>query len=129
MSRPQPIRVLVIDDSAFSRQVITRMLAASPLVDVVGVARGGEELLRLLKRGAEFPQELLTENERLQDVEEENRHFADRYVEVEEVGGDSRPSHSGRRGAGTRRAATILHSPASAYRSSSRSVRSTRSRA
>jgi len=46
VSRPQPIRILVIDDSAFSRQVITRMLAASPLVEVVGVARDGEDALR-----------------------------------------------------------------------------------
>jgi two-component system chemotaxis response regulator CheB len=41
-----PIRVLVIDDSAFSRQTITRMLRTSPLVEVVGVARDGEEALR-----------------------------------------------------------------------------------
>ncbi|MCZ6781747.1 MAG: chemotaxis-specific protein-glutamate methyltransferase CheB [Proteobacteria bacterium] len=40
------IRVLVIDDSAFSRQTIMRMLRTSPLVDVVGVARDGEEALR-----------------------------------------------------------------------------------
>lgn len=40
------IRVLVIDDSAFSRQTITRMLESSPLVEVVGVARDGEEALR-----------------------------------------------------------------------------------
>jgi two-component system chemotaxis response regulator CheB len=40
------IRVLVIDDSAFSRQTITRMLEGSPLVEVVGVARDGEEALR-----------------------------------------------------------------------------------
>ena len=40
------IRVLVIDDSAFSRQAITRMLDASPLVEVVGVARDGEQALR-----------------------------------------------------------------------------------
>jgi len=46
MSRPEPIRVLVIDDSAFSRQVITRILSASPLVDVVGVASDGEDALR-----------------------------------------------------------------------------------
>jgi len=38
--------VLVIDDSAFSRQAITRMLENSPLVKVVGVARDGEEALR-----------------------------------------------------------------------------------
>lgn len=40
------IRVLVIDDSAFSRQTITRMLQTSPLVEVLGVARDGEEALR-----------------------------------------------------------------------------------
>jgi chemotaxis response regulator CheB len=46
MSDDTPIRTLVIDDSAFSRQAITRMLEASPLVKVVGVARDGEEALR-----------------------------------------------------------------------------------
>jgi two-component system chemotaxis response regulator CheB len=45
MKRRSPIRVLVIDDSAFSRQAIIRMLRASPLVDVVGIARDGEEAL------------------------------------------------------------------------------------
>lgn len=40
------IRVLVIDDSAFSRQTITQMLETSPLVEVIGVARDGEEALR-----------------------------------------------------------------------------------
>ena len=40
------IRVLVIDDSAFSRRTITRMLESSPLVEVVGVARDGEDALR-----------------------------------------------------------------------------------
>ena len=40
------IRALVIDDSAFSRQAITRILEASPLVEVVGAARDGEEALR-----------------------------------------------------------------------------------
>ncbi len=46
MSRRELIRSLVIDDSAFSRQTITRMLKTSPLVEVVGVARDGEEALR-----------------------------------------------------------------------------------
>jgi two-component system chemotaxis response regulator CheB len=46
MSDAAPIRALVIDDSAFSRQAITRMLQSSPLVEVVGVARDGEEALR-----------------------------------------------------------------------------------
>lgn len=41
-----PVRVLVIDDSAFSRRTITRMLERSPLVCVVGAARDGEEALR-----------------------------------------------------------------------------------
>jgi two-component system chemotaxis response regulator CheB len=45
--RPQEkLRALVIDDSAFSRQTITRMLRSSPLVEVVGTARDGEEALR-----------------------------------------------------------------------------------
>jgi two-component system chemotaxis response regulator CheB len=45
--KPQdPIRVLVIDDSAFSRQTITRILGGSPLVEVAGVARDGQEALR-----------------------------------------------------------------------------------
>jgi two-component system chemotaxis response regulator CheB len=38
--------VLVIDDSAFSRRAITRMLEASPFVEVVGAARDGEDALR-----------------------------------------------------------------------------------
>ena len=46
MSGVLPIRALVIDDSAFSRQAITRMLQTSPLVEVVGSARDGEEALR-----------------------------------------------------------------------------------
>ncbi len=46
MSAVAPIRVLVIDDSAFSRRTITRMLERSPLVEVVGAARDGEEALR-----------------------------------------------------------------------------------
>lgn len=40
------IRALVIDDSVFSRQTITRMLKKSPLVEVIGVARDGEDALR-----------------------------------------------------------------------------------
>ncbi len=46
MSGQRPIRAVVIDDSAYSRQAITRMLDSSPLVEVVGVARDGEEALR-----------------------------------------------------------------------------------
>jgi two-component system chemotaxis response regulator CheB len=43
---PDKIRVLVIDDSAYSRRTITRMLESSPLIQVVGAARDGEEALR-----------------------------------------------------------------------------------
>ena len=46
MKRLDSIKILVIDDSAFSRQTITRMLETSPLVEVVGVARDGEDALR-----------------------------------------------------------------------------------
>ena len=45
MESRRAIRTLVIDDSAFSRQTITRMLDRSPLVEVVGVARDGEDAL------------------------------------------------------------------------------------
>lgn len=44
--RHEAIRVLVIDDSAYSRRTIIRMLEQTPLVDVVGWARDGEEALR-----------------------------------------------------------------------------------
>jgi two-component system chemotaxis response regulator CheB len=37
------IRVLVVDDSAFVRQALTRMLAAAPDIDVVGTAADGQE--------------------------------------------------------------------------------------
>jgi len=41
-----PIRILVIDDSAYSRRTIVRMLERSPLIEVVGWAPDGEEALR-----------------------------------------------------------------------------------
>jgi two-component system chemotaxis response regulator CheB len=41
-----PIRVLVIDDSPFSRRTLTRILESSPCVRVVGFARDGREALR-----------------------------------------------------------------------------------
>ncbi len=40
------IRVLVIDDSAFTRRTLVRMLDGSPLIEVVAWARDGEEALR-----------------------------------------------------------------------------------
>jgi two-component system chemotaxis response regulator CheB len=46
MTATGPIRVMVIDDSAYSRRTIIRMLETSPMVEVVGWARDGEEALR-----------------------------------------------------------------------------------
>lgn len=44
LERP-PIRALVVDDSAFVRKVVREMLARQPDIEVVGVARDGEEAL------------------------------------------------------------------------------------
>ena len=44
------IRVLVVDDSAFVRKVVTQMLSRSPFIEVVGAARDGEEALELVER-------------------------------------------------------------------------------
>lgn len=45
MSKP-PIKVLVVDDSAFMRKTISAMLGSDPRVAVVGLARDGEEAVR-----------------------------------------------------------------------------------
>ena len=45
-----PIRVLVVDDSAFVRKVVTEMLNRSDALEVVGFARDGEEALELVER-------------------------------------------------------------------------------
>lgn len=39
------IKVLVVDDSAVMRQVLTQILQSSPLLEVIGVARDGREAL------------------------------------------------------------------------------------
>ena len=44
------IRVLVVDDSAFVRKVVSQMLARSPFVEVVGTARDGTEALEMVER-------------------------------------------------------------------------------
>ena len=41
------VRVLVVDDSAYVRKMMTQMLTRSPFVDVVGTARDGKEALEL----------------------------------------------------------------------------------
>ena len=44
----QLIRTLVVDDSAFVRKVVREMLSRSPFIEVVGVARDGEEALEMV---------------------------------------------------------------------------------
>ena len=44
------VRVLVVDDSAFVRKVVTQMLARSPAIEVIGAARDGEEALQMTER-------------------------------------------------------------------------------
>jgi two-component system chemotaxis response regulator CheB len=39
------VRVLVVDDSAYVRKVVTQMLGRSPFIEVVGSARDGQEAL------------------------------------------------------------------------------------
>ena len=41
------IRVLVVDDSAYVRKMMSQMLTRSPFVDVVGTARDGQEALEM----------------------------------------------------------------------------------
>ena len=43
------IRVLVVDDSAFVRKAVGRMLATADDIEVVGFARDGEEGLALAR--------------------------------------------------------------------------------
>ncbi|HYD85281.1 MAG TPA: chemotaxis-specific protein-glutamate methyltransferase CheB, partial [Opitutus sp.] len=42
-----PIRILIVDDSAFVRKVVREILASSPGIEVVGTARDGEEALEM----------------------------------------------------------------------------------
>ena len=44
------IRVLVVDDSAFVRKVVTQMLSRSPFIEIVGTARDGIEALEMCQR-------------------------------------------------------------------------------
>lgn len=48
MSAESKIRVVVVDDSAFMREVLRRMLERSLVIEIVGSARNGEEGLRLV---------------------------------------------------------------------------------
>lgn len=46
---PQPIRVLIADDSAVMRTALSRMLDASPQIRVCGTARNGQEVVEKTK--------------------------------------------------------------------------------
>ena len=45
-----PIRVLIVDDSAYVRKMVRQMLASSHLLEVVGAARDGAEALEMVER-------------------------------------------------------------------------------
>lgn len=49
-SLPRPVRVLVVDDSAFMRYSISQYLNERPDLQVVGAARDGKEALELIPR-------------------------------------------------------------------------------
>jgi two-component system chemotaxis response regulator CheB len=44
------LKVLVVDDSAFVRKVVTQMLTRSPFIEVVGTARDGDDALQQVER-------------------------------------------------------------------------------
>ncbi len=43
---PEEIKVLVVDDSAFSRQTIKNMLLKAPIIDVIGIAVDGIDAIK-----------------------------------------------------------------------------------
>jgi two-component system, chemotaxis family, protein-glutamate methylesterase/glutaminase len=43
------IKTLIVDDSAFVRKVVREMLCSSPLIEVVGFARNGQDALEMTK--------------------------------------------------------------------------------
>lgn len=49
MTATAPVRVLVVDDSAYIRKVVKEMLSRSPALEVVGTARDSEEALELVE--------------------------------------------------------------------------------
>ena len=51
------IRVLVVDDSALIRQMLTRALAMDPRIEIVGVARNGVEAI---ERSRELDPDVIT---------------------------------------------------------------------
>jgi two-component system, chemotaxis family, protein-glutamate methylesterase/glutaminase len=54
---PEIVRVMIVDDSAYVRKVVTQMLGRSPFIEVVGTARDGEEALEM---AAELDPDVIT---------------------------------------------------------------------
>jgi two-component system chemotaxis response regulator CheB len=50
MNKNKIIRVLIVDDSAYIRKVIKKMLSRSPFIEVIGSAYDGEEALDMVER-------------------------------------------------------------------------------
>jgi len=46
----QPIRILIVDDSAFMRKALSMMLESDPMIKVIGTARNGEEGVAKVKQ-------------------------------------------------------------------------------
>ncbi|HAI32624.1 MAG TPA: chemotaxis response regulator protein-glutamate methylesterase, partial [Thalassospira sp.] len=46
-----PYKVLIVDDSAIVRGLVTRMMAEDAEIDVVGSVNNGEEALAVMERG------------------------------------------------------------------------------
>ena len=46
----RPLRVLIVDDSAYIRKVVKEMLSRESSIEVVGTARDGEDALELVER-------------------------------------------------------------------------------
>jgi two-component system, chemotaxis family, protein-glutamate methylesterase/glutaminase len=52
-----PIRTLIVDDSPFVRKIVREMLSRSPFIEVIGMARDGDEALEL---AAELKPDVIT---------------------------------------------------------------------
>jgi two-component system chemotaxis response regulator CheB len=52
-----PIRTLIVDDSPFVRKIVREMLSRSPFIEVVGMARDGDEALEI---AAELKPDVIT---------------------------------------------------------------------
>jgi len=50
MKKPDKIRILIVDDSAFMRKIIGDILSEDPILEVVGKARNGEEAMDVVRK-------------------------------------------------------------------------------